>query len=175
MLLARSPVFPGGGGQLMDEAMLAWSGGSAAVRAVTPAAEGLWHECDGDAVIADTVRVTIAPPLRRLMSELHTLAHVANSIVCRDLGGALLTGAQLAADGTFRLHFDLPGADSDRLRARDGADQRRHPPGPAGSRLSHGLERGRTPRRGYFAASRCRRRGSRTAACASSRSVTSTG
>ncbi|MEW6643577.1 MAG: alanyl-tRNA editing protein [Pseudomonadota bacterium] len=120
VLLARSPVFPGGGGQLMDDATLTWSGGSTAIRAVTSDAHGQWHEFDGDAVASGTVRVTIDPRLRRLMSELHTLAHIANCIVYRDFGGALLTGAQLAADGTFRLDFDLPGADNDRLRALDG-------------------------------------------------------
>jgi len=120
VLLARSPVFPGGGGQLMDSAILAWSGGAVPIRTTTGDARGLWHEFEGDAVVTGTVRVTIDPQLRRLMSELHTLAHVANSIVYSDFGGALLTGAQLAADGTFRLDFDLPGADNDRLRALDG-------------------------------------------------------
>ena len=32
-------------------------------------------------------------------------------------GGALLTGAQLSADRTFRVDFDLPDADTDALRA----------------------------------------------------------
>jgi misacylated tRNA(Ala) deacylase len=54
------------------------------------------------------------------MCELHTLAHIANSIVFQEFGGALLTGAQLSADGTFRVDFDLPGADADRLRGLDG-------------------------------------------------------
>ena len=119
-LLARSPIFPGGGGQLMDIASMAWNGGQAAVREVSAADGGLWHAFDGDAVLTDTVRVTIDAPFRNLMRELHTLAHVANSIVFRDFGGALLTGAQLSSDATFRLDFDLPGADNDRLRALDG-------------------------------------------------------
>lgn len=120
VLLARSPIFPGGGGQLMDIATVAWTGGRATVREVTADDGGLWHAFDGDAVLADTVQVTIDAPFRNLMRELHTLAHVANSIVFRDFGGALLTGAQLSADATFRLDFDLPGADNDRLRALDG-------------------------------------------------------
>ena len=32
----------------------------------------------------------------------------------------MLTGAQLSADGTFRVDFDLPGSDTDRLRALAG-------------------------------------------------------
>ena len=50
------------------------------------------------------------------MCELHTLAHIANSIVFQTFDGALLTGAQLSGDGTFRLDFDLPASDADRLR-----------------------------------------------------------
>jgi misacylated tRNA(Ala) deacylase len=45
---------------------------------------------------------------------------VLNSIVYRDFGGALLTGAQLAADGTFRVDFDMPGVYPDWLRNLDG-------------------------------------------------------
>jgi len=54
VLLARSPVFPGGGWQLMDNATLAWSGGFMPIRAATGDARGLWHEFDGDAVVAGT-------------------------------------------------------------------------------------------------------------------------
>lgn len=120
ILLAQSPVFPGGGGQLPDKASVAWSHGEAAVHAVHVDERGLWHELDCDAEVAGTVRVTVDPALRRLMCELHTLAHLANSIVFQDFGGALLTGAQLSADGTFRVDFDLSGTDADRLRRLDG-------------------------------------------------------
>ncbi|AWM85770.1 alanyl-tRNA editing protein [Microvirga sp. 17 mud 1-3] len=121
ILLAQSPVFPGGGGQLADRATLAWSHGEAMILAVRPEERGLWHEIEGGADIHGTVRIMVDPDFRRLMSELHTMAHVANSIVYREFGGALLTGAQLSGDGTFRVDFDLPGADADRLRALDGA------------------------------------------------------
>jgi misacylated tRNA(Ala) deacylase len=120
VLLARSPVFPGGGGQLADKASITWSGGEAAVKAVHRDDRGLWHELDGESEIAGSVRIAVDPAFRKLMCELHTLAHIANSIVFQEFGGALLTGAQLSADGTFRVDFDLPGADSDRLRILDG-------------------------------------------------------
>jgi len=90
------------------------------VRAVHIDERGLWHEIGSDIEISGSVRVTVDPAFRQLMSELHTLAHIANSIVFQDCGGALLTGAQLSADGTFRVDFDLPGADADRLRTLDG-------------------------------------------------------
>ncbi|MBF9234055.1 alanyl-tRNA editing protein [Microvirga alba] len=117
VLLTRSPVFPGGGGQLPDRASIAWADGEASVRAVHFDERGLWHDIDSDREISGVVRVTVDSAFRRLMCELHTLAHIANSIVFQDFGGALLTGAQLSADGTFRVDFDLPGGDADRLRA----------------------------------------------------------
>ncbi|WP_262297556.1 alanyl-tRNA editing protein [Microvirga sesbaniae] len=120
VLLARSPVFPGGGGQLPDRAVLWWTHGTVDIRAVRAEERGVWHAFDGDTEITGIVRVAVDPAFRGLMCELHTVAHVANSIVFRAFGGALLTGAQLSADGTFRLDFDLPGADADRLRALDG-------------------------------------------------------
>jgi misacylated tRNA(Ala) deacylase len=120
VLLAQSPVFPGGGGQLPDKASLAWSHGEASIRAVRIDERGLWHEFDSDAEIGGTVRVRVDPDFRRTMCELHTLAHITNSIVFQNFGGALLTGAQLSADATFRVDFDLPGAEAERLRTLDG-------------------------------------------------------
>lgn len=120
VLLARSPFFPGGGGQLADRGWIRWSGGAVPVERLEPAAEGLWHILTESVTVAGPVQAAVEPRFRRLMCELHTLAHVLNSLVYRDFGGALLTGAQLSADGTFRVDFDLPGADPDRLRALDG-------------------------------------------------------
>jgi misacylated tRNA(Ala) deacylase len=116
ILLAQTPMFPGGGGQLPDIASLHWSHGEVAISALEPDPRGWWHRFDGDAEIAGPVRVVIDARHRRLMCELHTLAHVANSVVFQRFGGALLTGAQLSADGTFRVDFDLPGSDTERLR-----------------------------------------------------------
>lgn len=121
VLLAESPVFPGGGGQLMDKATLAWGGGEAAITALAPDPRGWWHEFDRPVEIVGAVRVSVDAGFRMMMRELHTLAHVANAVVFREFGGAQLTGAQLNADATFRLDFDLPGAENnDRLRALDG-------------------------------------------------------
>ena len=116
VLLARTPVFPGGGGQLPDVATLRWDGGEAAILGLDPDPRGWWHRFAGAAEPAGRVRISIDPGFRHLMRELHTLAHVTNAIVFRSFGGARLTGAQLSADGTFRVDFDLPGVDPDRLR-----------------------------------------------------------
>lgn len=120
VLLAQSPFFPGGGGQLPDRGVIEWSGGTVAVERLEPDPRGLWHVLAEPATPHGVVRAKVEPEFRHLMCELHTLAHVLNSIVYRDFGGALLTGAQLAADGTFRVDFDAPGTYPDWLRALDG-------------------------------------------------------
>jgi misacylated tRNA(Ala) deacylase len=121
VLVARSPFFPGGGGQLADRGTLAWQGGEAAVTGLAFDPRGLWHELDRPEEPAGAVLLRVDPAFRSLMSELHSLAHILNRLVYDAFGGALLTGAQLSADATFRVDFDLPGADNDRLRALDGA------------------------------------------------------
>jgi misacylated tRNA(Ala) deacylase len=120
VLLAQSPIFPGGGGQLPDRGMLRSDKGQASVHRITPDERGWWHEFESDDEIAGVVCVSIDASFRRLMCELHTLAHVTNSIVFQDFGGALLTGAQLSEDGTFRVDFDLPSANTDRPRTLAG-------------------------------------------------------
>src|SRR5204862_7943637 len=54
---------------------------------------------------------------RALMTQLHTDTHILNALVFQKFAGALVTGAQLNADATARMDFDLPEADNDRLRA----------------------------------------------------------
>ena len=116
----RSPFFPGGGGQLADHGAVVWAGGEAQVAGIRPEGEGAWLEIAGGTPPQGPVTLRVERAFRDLMCEVHTLAHVLNSLVYREFDGALLTGAQLAADGTFRLDFDLPGADNDRLRALEG-------------------------------------------------------
>lgn len=117
VLLSVSPVFPGGGGQLMDRARIAWSGGEADVERVEITPQGVWHVAPGAETASGVVRVTVDPGFRALMCELHTVAHVVNALVFQRFEGALLTGAQLAADQTLRIDFDLPGVESERVKA----------------------------------------------------------
>ncbi|TWB90539.1 Ala-tRNA(Pro) hydrolase [Bradyrhizobium macuxiense] len=117
VLVERSPFFPGGGGQLADRGILRWSGGVLPVTGLARDERGLWHSVPGDSLISGKVMLEVEPAFRALMCELHTLAHVVNALIYTRFGGALLTGAQLNDDGTFRVDFDLSGADNEALRA----------------------------------------------------------
>jgi misacylated tRNA(Ala) deacylase len=121
LLVARSPFFPGGGGQLADRGTLSWAGGELLLVGTRVDAGGVWLEDDGGEVAPQRVLLRLDRAFRALMCELHTIAHIVNAIVYRHFGGALLTGAQLSADATLRVDFDLPDADNERLRRLDGA------------------------------------------------------
>lgn len=117
VLLDRTPAYVGGGGQLADRARLTWDGGEAQVIAFESDPRGFWHLFEGEGKVGDTVRVDVEPAFRGLMSELHTVSHIVNNLVFHAFGGALVTGVQMSGDGSFRIDFDVPGADNDRLRA----------------------------------------------------------
>jgi len=113
--LADSPFYPGGGGQLADRGAIRWSGGEAKVTGFEVSAGKLWHLLD--ASVTGTVEAVVDPDFRRKMRQLHTSSHVLNALVFQQFDGALVTGVQMAEDGTARMDFDVPAADNDRLRA----------------------------------------------------------
>lgn len=116
-VLAESPFYPGGGGQLPDRGALAWAGGEAAVVGFDIEGGRLRHLlADAVALPAGSVEARVDPGFRRLMRALHTDLHIVNAVVFQDFDGALVTGVQMNADGTARIDFDLPDADNDRLR-----------------------------------------------------------
>lgn len=120
VLVDRFPFFPGGGGQLPDRGTLQAKDGMFEIAQIALDERGAWLDVADAEILRDEVLLKVDKPFRELMRELHTLAHVANSVLYTGFGGALLTGAQLAADGTMRLDVDLPEADNDRLRALEG-------------------------------------------------------
>jgi misacylated tRNA(Ala) deacylase len=117
VLLERSPFHPGGGGQLADRGALRWDGGVVAVTGFDSSNGRIWHLLAEPVEMNGAVEAAADPGFRALMSELHTDTHVLNALVFQQFGGALVTGAQMNEDGTARMDFDLPDADSDRLRA----------------------------------------------------------
>ena len=117
IVLAQSPFYPGGGGQLADRGIVRWSGGEAKVIGFDYSAGALWHLLDTQDEVAGRVEASVDPDFRRRMRQLHTDTHVLNALVFQQFDGALVTGVQMAEDGTARMDFDIPAADNDRLRA----------------------------------------------------------
>jgi misacylated tRNA(Ala) deacylase len=118
--LAQSPFYPGGGGQLADHGVVRWNGGEAKVVSFEVAGGKVWHLLDTQVEMAGAVEAAVDPVFRRKMRQLHTGTHILNAFVFQSFDGALVTGVQMAADGTARMDFDVPGADNDRLRALEG-------------------------------------------------------
>jgi misacylated tRNA(Ala) deacylase len=122
VLLARSPFYPGGGGQLPDRGVLRWNGGEAAVTGFEPSGGGqYWHLLSDQAEVGGAVEVAVDPGFRQIMRELHTDTHILNAFVFQAFDGALVTGVQMNDDGTARMDFDLPDADNARLRTLEPA------------------------------------------------------
>jgi len=115
--LAETPFYPGGGGQLADRGVVRWSGGEAKVTGFEVSAGKLWHLLDVPGEVMGAVEAVVDPDFRRTMRQLHTSSHVLNALVFQQFDGALVTGVQMAEDGTARMDFDVPAADNDRLRA----------------------------------------------------------
>ncbi|MFO1080790.1 MAG: alanyl-tRNA editing protein [Reyranellaceae bacterium] len=118
--LAETPFYPGGGGQPADRGVLCWSGGEARVIGFEVADGRLWHLLDSPVELSGTVEAVVDHDMRRRMRQLHTGTHILNALVFQAFDGALVTGVQMAEDGSARMDFDLPGADNDRLRALEG-------------------------------------------------------
>ncbi len=117
VVLSRSPFYPGGGGQLADRGVLRWNGGEAAITGFEYTNGKLWHLLDTQAEVAGKVEAAVDADFRRLMRQLHTDTHILNALVFQSFNGALVTGVQMAEDGTARMDFDVSDADNDRLRA----------------------------------------------------------
>ena len=70
--------------------------------------------------MAGQVVVRVDAEHRSRVAQLHTDSHVLNALVYERFPGTLVTGAQINADGTGRMDFDLSEIDNDVLRALDG-------------------------------------------------------
>jgi len=121
VLLAQSPFFAGGGGQMPDRGVVRWNGGEVPVTGFEPMGGRLWHLlADPNVEMRGSVQAVVDPVFRQMMRELHTDTHVLNALVFQTFNGALVTGVQMNEDGTARMDFDAPDADNERLRALEG-------------------------------------------------------
>jgi misacylated tRNA(Ala) deacylase len=119
--LDRSAFYPGGGGQPADRGVIRWAGGVARVERLETDGGRLWHVLAEPVLVQDAVEGVVDAAFRRQMCQLHTDLHIVNALAFQTFDGALVTGAQIGDDGTARIDLDLPGADSDRLRALEPA------------------------------------------------------
>jgi misacylated tRNA(Ala) deacylase len=121
--LDRSAFHPGGGGQVCDTGWIEYGGGVVAVTGIEPGgtAHGVvWHVLGDDTIeLSGTVVVRVDGERRARVASLHTDSHVLNALVFDRFPGTLVTGAQINADGTGRMDFDLSQVDNDVLRGLD--------------------------------------------------------
>jgi misacylated tRNA(Ala) deacylase len=118
VLLAQSPFFPGGGGQLADKGAIHGAHGELRVVGFDKVGGRVWHLLeDPTAEISGPVQAAVDADFRQMMTQMHTATHVLNAVVFREFDGALVTGVQMNEDGTARMDFDLPDVDGQRLRA----------------------------------------------------------
>lgn len=121
VLLADSPFYPGGGGQMADRGVVRWNGGELPVSGFETVGHKVWILlADPAAEVSGRVEAAVDPAFRQMMRELHTDTHILNAFVYQNFNGALVTGVQMNEDGTARMDFDVPETDNDRLRALEG-------------------------------------------------------
>lgn len=121
VVLDRSAFHPGGGGQVCDAGTLEHTGGVVTVTGIETVDEVVWHVLDQEIELAGDVVVRVDAAHRSRVAQLHSDSHVLNAIVYERWPGTLVTGAQINADGTGRMDFDLSEVDNDALRGLDAA------------------------------------------------------
>jgi len=123
VLLDRSAFHPGGGGQVSDSGWIEHAGGVVAVTGVEIVAgtggDEFWHLLADEIELGGEVLVRVDAARRVRVAALHTDSHVLNALVFERFPGTLVTGAQINADGTGRMDFDLSAVDNDVLRGLD--------------------------------------------------------
>lgn len=119
VLLDKSFFYPGGGGQLADRGTLQWNGSEVKIDRIEMEGNNAWHvfdESDIGKAPGDKIVASVDQDFRLMMSQLHTGLHILNALVYQRFEGSLVTGVQMAADGTARIDFDLPTVDNNELR-----------------------------------------------------------
>jgi misacylated tRNA(Ala) deacylase len=124
VLLDRSALHPGGGGQVSDTGWIEYGGGVVPIVGIdqqaTDAGEEFWHVLgDESTQLSGQVFVRVDADRRSRVAQLHTDSHILNALVYERFPGTLVTGAQINADGTGRMDFDLSEVDNDVLRGLD--------------------------------------------------------
>jgi len=119
VVLDRSALHPGGGGQVSDVGWLEHGSGVVPIVGVETVDGETWHVLGDDVELSGPVVVRVDAEQRSRVAQLHTDSHVLNALVYDRFPGTLVTGAQINADGTGRMDFDLSAVDNDVLRGLD--------------------------------------------------------
>jgi misacylated tRNA(Ala) deacylase len=117
LLIAVSPFFPGGGGQLADRGLISWAGVEAPVEGFERSEGKIWVLLADEQEIQGNIEAAVDVAFRRMLTQMHTYTHILNACVDRSFNGAIVTGVQMNDDGSARMDFDLPDADNEKLRA----------------------------------------------------------
>jgi misacylated tRNA(Ala) deacylase len=86
VLLGRSALHPGGGGQVSDRAALEYAGGVVQIVGVERLGERDWHLLDAAVEVEGRVRVRIDAAFRSRVAQLHTDSHILNATPTRTSG-----------------------------------------------------------------------------------------
>ena len=109
IVLDRSSLYPGGGGQPPDHGVLLWGGVQTRIVGAR-FGDDLWlipHEGDPLPAVGTSVQGAIDDPRRTALMRTHSGLHVLSGVVFRDFG-ALVTGSNMEPlEG--RLDFNLEG------------------------------------------------------------------
>jgi len=116
VMLARTVLYPGGGGQPADTGVLTWDDRQATVMRATKQGAEIAYTLDGPLPpVGATVRMRVDWERRYRLMRTHTAMHCLCGVVFRDYG-ALVTGGQMALDQS-RMDFELEDLSPERVAA----------------------------------------------------------
>jgi len=116
VVLARTVLYPGGGGQPADTGILTWDNQQATVTRATKQGADIAYLLDGPLPpIGTTVRMRVDWERRYRLMRTHTAMHCLCGVVFRDYG-ALVTGGQMDLDRS-RMDFELEDLSPERVAA----------------------------------------------------------
>lgn len=114
VVLDRTVLYPGGGGQPSDAGVLRWEGGECRVVEMRRDGGAVWHVLDGPAPAAGTpVRAAVDWDRRYAIMRHHSALHVLVGAVYR-LFNAKVTGGAIYPDRA-RMDFSLEDLNKDRV------------------------------------------------------------
>jgi misacylated tRNA(Ala) deacylase len=116
VVIDRTVLYPGGGGQPADLGMLHWDGAQAAVVRAAKQGEDIAYALDGPLpAVGAAVRMAVDWERRYRLMRTHTAMHCLCGTVFRDCG-ALVTGGQMDLDRS-RMDFELEDLSPERVAA----------------------------------------------------------